>query len=378
MPRLTFLLDAGLDPQAYAAKHAAGLVPDRLAYGIENAPQGWSFEVADVPTPPRLRHLSEVLAGRLGFDVVHAFLNRRALRNAEAIYCHTEVEYLAAALVLGGGRRRRGPLLVGQTIWLFRRFDDLSWARRMLYGHLLRRVDLFIANARPNAVLGRGIAPRSPHRYIPFGVSRAFGRARGEDQDHGEGHDHGEPGGADILGVGNDRARDWATFAAGVQACGTGVRVASKMRVEVGGVDVSRPTASLGELLDAYAGARVVVVSVVENAHASGITTVLEAVAAGAPVVATRTGGLDDYFTDDEVTFVPVGDARALGEAVEESLGDRPAAQDRAARAKARLDADQYWNDAYWRRVAVAVASLIGGVQETARPAGTLRLARRR
>lgn len=347
MPRLTFLFDAGLAPRAYAGKHVAGLVPDRLPYGVEHAPPGWTFEVADVPTPPRLRHLSEVLGARLGFDLVHALLNWRALRSAEVVYCHTEVEYLAAAAVLWPRTRRRRPLLVGQTIWLFRRFGALSRPRRLVYSILLRRVDLFVANARPNLDLGRAIAPRSSHRYVPFGVSRAFGV-------------HRDPGESmpDVLGVGNDRARDWRTFAGALEGSAWSARVASRFGVEVDGVDVSRPTSSLDELLGAYAGAGVVVVSLFDNAHASGITTVLEAVAAGAPVVATRTGGLDDYFDEDEVALVPVGDVPALREAIRRALADRSSARLQAGRARERMDREEYWNDAYWRRVTAAVTEV--------------------
>jgi glycosyltransferase involved in cell wall biosynthesis len=43
------------------------------------------------------------------------------------------------------------------------------------------------------------------------------------------------------------------------------------------------------------------------NLHASGITVVLEAAAWSLPCVVTDTGGLDAYFTADEVSYVPVG-----------------------------------------------------------------------
>ncbi len=44
-----------------------------------------------------------------------------------------------------------------------------------------------------------------------------------------------------------------------------------------------------------------------KNRHASGITVVLEATLLGKPVVVADTGGIDWYFTRDEVVFCPVG-----------------------------------------------------------------------
>ena len=41
-----------------------------------------------------------------------------------------------------------------------------------------------------------------------------------------------------------------------------------------------------------------------------------EAILAGVPVIATDTGGLRSYFTEDEITFIPVKDADALRSAV--------------------------------------------------------------
>ncbi|MDB6452902.1 glycosyltransferase [Falsirhodobacter sp. 20TX0035] len=64
---------------------------------------------------------------------------------------------------------------------------------------------------------------------------------------------------------------------------------------------------------------------------------VLEAMAAGCPVVATRIGGVTEALGDDHPWLVPAGDARALAAALAEAL-DRPDLRDRmAARQKARF-----------------------------------------
>jgi hypothetical protein len=345
--RLTVFLDSGLDPEAYEARWRDGLVPDRLPYGTEHEPPDWTFEFATRPVPRRLLRVARATRRITGFDLGRAIANARQLRRAEAVYCHTEVEYLAVAAVLMFRRRR--PVLAGQTIWLFHGFASVNPVRRALIRILLRRVDLLVSNAEPNLRLGQRIAPRGRHRYIPFGISRIFGtRPR-------------RPGAPAILSVGNDVARDWALFSEALadRPPGDEIRVASKAPVHVGGRQVSRATAGVDELLELYSTSGVLVVAVVPNAHASGITTLLEAVAAGTPAVATRAGGLDDYFTDDEVLFVPPGSAGELAAAVARALNDPTAGAARARAARAVLDSAGYWNDSYWVRVTDAIGELL-------------------
>ncbi len=69
---------------------------------------------------------------------------------------------------------------------------------------------------------------------------------------------------------------------------------------------------------EAYAWADIVVVPLIRNKHASGITVILEAVCAGRPVIATGTGGLRGYFSDSEVYYVPPRDPEQLAMAIEE------------------------------------------------------------
>lgn len=67
-------------------------------------------------------------------------------------------------------------------------------------------------------------------------------------------------------------------------------------------------------------------------------TSVLDAMAAGVPVVATDAGGLPEMVTDGETgLLVPAQDPEALANAILEALANPQAAQDRASRAKQLL-----------------------------------------
>lgn len=91
----------------------------------------------------------------------------------------------------------------------------------------------------------------------------------------------------------------------------------------------------LDELRDLYARSAVVVVPVVETDFQAGITTILEAMSMGRPVVSTRTTGQTDTIVDGETgLYVPPGDSDALGDAIRRCLDDPEAASARGAAAR--------------------------------------------
>lgn len=72
-----------------------------------------------------------------------------------------------------------------------------------------------------------------------------------------------------------------------------------------------------------FADARFVVIPVAETIHASGVGSLLEAMAMGKPIVATGSAGLRDYLVHEEnALVVPCGDPQAMRAAVQRLLAD--------------------------------------------------------
>jgi glycosyltransferase involved in cell wall biosynthesis len=66
----------------------------------------------------------------------------------------------------------------------------------------------------------------------------------------------------------------------------------------------------------------------------------LEAMAAGVPIVATRVGGVPDIVGDAEARLIPPHDPIVLARAIRAVLADRSGARTRAAAAQIRLRRD--------------------------------------
>jgi len=79
------------------------------------------------------------------------------------------------------------------------------------------------------------------------------------------------------------------------------------------------------ELRDLYARSEIVCVPLLENDFQAGITTMLEAMAMGKPLIVTRTSGQTDVISDGLTgMYVNVGDAEALREALISLHADAP------------------------------------------------------
>jgi len=289
----------------WAERHARGEVPDAWPYGLNRlAAHGinpvWS---------PRRQGLAEGLgravAKAAGVRLVEGWM--APTRSIDARLCWDERTGVPAALDL----RARGIPVVSGTIWATDPATPKRVSKLLRKAFQRRNVTLFTLSLGQLDPL-RELA-HARVEYVPFGVDADFWRVL-EDPD---------PDSRVIVSAGNDRHRDFDTLIRGAlkdsrnhAILATNASVPLAERLEVG----PRTHAQLRSLFDK---ANVVSVATHMNDHGSGMTTVLEAMSCGRPVVANRTPGMEDY-VDDGVTgiLVPPGDADALSSAVDQLLND--------------------------------------------------------
>ncbi len=301
-PRVRLHFSARLDATEWEERYAAGAVPDRWPYGLHR------LRTDGDPLEPVARRLD--LVRRVGRRLAGGYDWDRLTIGGDAAVCWDERAGVPVAL-------SGVPTLTG-VIWLTeqraRHWTD-PLARRAL-----QRSTVFVNS--PHQVRELTTAWAVPARnvhLIPFGVDMDFWQPM-----HGRGKG--------VLVVGNDRHRDHLTAIRAAQGARQRPTVATAVR------NLPESTVQLNhvELRQAYADHAVVALATVPNRHASGLTVLLEAMACGRPVVATRGGGLEAYVTPETGVLVPPGDAEAMARELKSLLADpdRRAAMGRAARAR--------------------------------------------
>ncbi|QCP54669.1 glycosyltransferase family 4 protein [Trinickia violacea] len=272
----------------------------------------------------------------LGFDLIHTLRNRDEILRSDVIWTHTEAEHLSVALVLLlAGERGRKPLLLAQSVWLFDKWSGYGALRRWFYRKLLARADVLTTLARDNAELCRRFLKRDA-LHVYYGLNMT-------DFPLAEPHAWQPHTPLRIAAIGNDRDRDWTTL---VKAFGNDsrytVRLATRRKIpkalHASNVQIA-PASGLAKQRELYDWADIVVVPLRPNYHASGITVVLEAAALGKPVIASDVGGLSDYFTAQQVTYIPPYDPAALRHAADDLAAHPEATLCRAWAAGAQLTA---------------------------------------
>ena len=280
-----------------------------------------------------------------GADLVHAWRNRASIRESDIVWTHTESQFLAVAMV--GVLLRKRVRIIGQSVWLIDSWDALTLAKKALFRWLISRVDVLTFHSPENYARAKALFRDANVRLVKFGIPAESKRMPVERPCAQT---------VSILAIGNDRHRDWKTLIDAVSGVpNLRVKILSgsvpkRYAKRSANVEITR-ACSNEELYRAFDDATLVCVPLKKNFHASGLTAIQEAVLQGVPVVATGVGGLDAYFSADEVRYVPPGDAAALRAAFEEMARDPAAARERAARAQARMeDPDGIGAQPYIRR----------------------------
>jgi glycosyltransferase involved in cell wall biosynthesis len=337
--RVLVELSPTLDTREWPRLHALGLVADRFPYGLDRlADHGFKVMAR---TAPRLRAID--LVSRAGAKLTagarwpESVLGNPSPAMADVRLCWDERTGIPAVLTRPGGRRHRA--VVSGAIWLSEPDAKLSAFARWTVKSALQRTDaIFVLSSGQISPLRErwGMDTTRIH-LVHFGVDTEFwspSPAFAEDEQNVQfpwtsPSPPEEPGHPAVVSVGNDRHRAHDLLLAAFRDVHNKLPEArldlvtstpSQVPAEVGRWHQSLTHPQLRAL---YRTARVVVVSTRLNNHVSGITAILEAMAMGKPVVATKTPGLEEYVADGKTgVLVSVGDRDAMAKALIELLND--------------------------------------------------------
>jgi glycosyltransferase involved in cell wall biosynthesis len=308
-------------------------VNEPFAYGYQRAQKygckiTYSLDYLESALSKVLRYVLRFL---LGFDLVHAFRNRRAMLSADVVWTHTESQSLAVAAILMLRKRSLRPKTILQSVWLIDRWRKFSPLHKALYKHLLSSADVLTFLSSVNAEVARQIFVGKRVEHIMFGINADTWASPTRTAATSP---------IKVLSVGNDADRDWATLRdalAGEKTCEFKIVTTRLPKTYLTGNGEVVQVENNDELFAYYRWADICVVPLKSNLHASGITAVQEAAIRGVPVVCTDTGGLTDYFNRDEVRYVPLCDPGELRKALLELAGDADHAGAIAERAQYRM-----------------------------------------
>jgi glycosyltransferase involved in cell wall biosynthesis len=318
-----------------------------LPYGYHYAHgQGWSVACSEDGHEGPVTELVRRILGRvLGFDLIHAWRNREALRSADVVWTHTEREHLAASLILSLSRRPR-PRLLAQCVWLFDNWGGLSTAKRALYRYLLRHADIITTQSPDDLKVARALFPaHSTACVLSGGAVEWMSQPREEPIHHP----------VRIAALGNDMHRDWGTLLRAFSG-------RSEYELAIASRQVTQrwlrnaPNVRLVEaqteahVRQLYKWADFVVVPLKHNRHASGITVIFEGTISGVPVVATDTGGLRAYFSEDEIAYVPLNAPDAMRGMVDLLCTDRGLSLAMVAKAQRHMLTSELTKQGYAKR----------------------------
>lgn len=328
---------------------------ERYARGDRSEPSHWSmhlaerhgFEVRSTDDSPAAWR--ETLVTRLTFRLLrchlhHLWHNRRNLATADIVWAMSERELIAALLsdLVTGGRR----VICGETVWLLDEWPRYWWPRRVFLRWLLRRADRVLVTSEASRAALAELLPALRFERTRFGVPFEAYRPLHPDP-VGEARARGA-GPLRLLALGFDHRRDWPTLFAAVRDLdGVELTVLSpypatrRLAQGLGNVTVI-DAKGFAATRPRYAQAHAVVVPLVPVRQPVGLTVLLESVAAGLPVIFSRTGAVQEFFPEDCLTLVPARDPAALRAAVLELARDPVAAAAKAVRARAHAIAQGY------------------------------------
>ena len=348
------VLKTDIDAEVAADRHP---VMDYYALaGVLREKHGMTVDLLDhaaalADTSPAVRLASKVG----GLDSALAVMGFQRRRDYQTIFTNGENVGIPLALLLGSAANRLNHVTIGHRLSTGKKqlfFTKLKTQRRM------DTIFLYADAQKEWATHQLHIAPKKL-QLIPFHADAKFYRPPLDIE--------ADPNQICAAGL---EWRDYPTLIDAVVAMpDLSVKLAaaspwSKHEDETAGrvlppnIDARRY--SYAELRDLYARSSFVVVPLKETDFQAGVTTILEAMAMGRAVIATRTTGQTDVITDGENGLsVAPGDVAGWQEAIVRLRGD-PALRERLGRNGRRWVEENATLDLWAERIAVAISGSNG------------------
>lgn len=354
-------LGHGFGVRNWKRRYSLGLIPglnDSSPYGYHRAAgDGWTIEYSqDAVENSLISFFRRALHRVLGFDLIHAWRNRKEIFSADIVWTHTELEHLAVLLLLRARRQRRKPKVLANSVWLFDQWPELSSAKRRFYRMLLGKADAVTTFSPLNMEVAKKALPGVRCEFIRWGIAVSELKQPRKTPVHSP---------LRVASLGNDIHRDWKTL---IEAFGNregyevGIgsnRINRKLLDGIGNVALL-PVTTSEDVKALYEWADIAVVSLKPNLHASGITVILESVVRAVPSVCTDTGGLRAYFSPGEVCFVPPFAPVAMKVAVDELARDQVRRSAMVYKAQQRLFSSRLTTEGFANRHKQLSAELLG------------------
>jgi glycosyltransferase involved in cell wall biosynthesis len=312
------------------AEVAAGTAPDTALLG-QNHLAELGVDAHTVVPSLRRKERAAGLIHRLTWNARELLLPAQ-LRGFDVVCTPLATLLPLSARIAGAGS------VIVFNISLCNTFDRSSQARRRLLRASLSASASVVcfAEAQQERLLAQTGLPRGQVATVALGVDADFYRPGAETR------------GEYVLAVGRDLARDYRTFLAAVERLGCRAIVVASERNLRGqsmpsNVEV-RLDVSHAELRVLYAKARCVVIPTrregyLFGADCSGQTTLLEAMAAGRPVVVSERRTLSDYIDHGDTALTArAEDSEALAQAIERIYSDGELARRLAVAGRRRVE----------------------------------------
>jgi len=323
-------------------------INDRLPYGYYRAAEdGCQIVYSEDKKENRLdRSFRLWMKSIFGVDIVHAWRNRKGIYDSDVVWTHTELQYIAVLMLFHILFWKPRPKLIAQSVWLYDRWQDLGLLKRWVFSRLIAKADILTVLSPENLKVARTLFPHIRSEFIPFGINVDELAPLKKEKIH-------HP--IRILSIGNDPHRDWQILIQSVKDLpDCHLKIASwKLNKEAikyyNNIELLHISTD-SKLFSAYEWADIILLTIKLNLHASGITVLQEAAVLGVAATCSDIGGLKAYFSDEEVYFIPHGDASEIQKAIATLAGDDQLRWRLAERAQARMRPGDLSSRSYARR----------------------------